>query len=60
MKPTEKPVEIDEPVTKPEDLENTSTSEGTEPSNTPEETPVTDISTNNTVEGSTGNTSDFS
>ena len=60
VKPTEKPVEIDEPVTKPEDLENTSTSEGTEPSNTPEETPVTDISTNNTVEGSTGNTSDFS
>ena len=60
VKPTEKPVEIDEPITKPEDLENTSTSEGTEPSNTPEETPVTDISTNNTVEGSTGNTSDFS
>ena len=60
VKPTEKPAEIEEPVTKPEDLENTSTSEGTEPSNTPEETPVTDISTNNTVEGSTGNTSDFS
>ena len=60
VKPTEKPVEIDESITKPEDLENTSTSEGTEPSNTPEETPVTDISTNNTVEGSTGNTSDFS